>query len=882
MHITKVELENIKSHVDSTFEFFRGTTAITGPNGSGKTTIIEAIAWTIFDLLDYKKDDLLRRGAKKGSARVSFISSLDEREYTAYRDTATGYYIQDPALQLRVADKKEDVTRFLRQHLGVGPGTDLEALFRHAVGVPQGTLTAIFLATPAERKRTFDTLLKVEEYRRAADELIKTQRFIETRIVGLGNTIHKFEGELARADEVNSELKRVRTDSERMSDELRHLRDREKQLAEKLVTFEQGEKAEERARKEKERLKAEAERAEILFNRVENELNDARQAAEKLDAVRPEAELHIAALARLSELERERAERDKLRLGSAKLEAAEFAVQTEAKHIRSEIDQVEKAHVEITSLSRASEVQTATENEISELKEKIAELRSTKQQAAKLDERLEKLRERFASARAELDAARAGAAGAERTTELQARESRIIGELARLRANLERDERFQNEIRSGLCPILSEKCLNIKDGQTLEGFLKDQFTELRSAVGALESEHAALTAELRSAREAEVYAGTLKALEQRCEEIGSEGQQMRAERDELERRTLGLGDLESELRTREEKLAGLGDPRTRIAYLRERLLREPDLRARLTETESNMERLESDRRLFAEQLERYSHVDEQWAAATEKRDRTADLHRTFVAFERAADGLPGREAEFTEVKTSLDLIKDQMAAAEAEYSRVAAGYDRDAHAAARSGHQELQKEIAVAEVRQHNANERQNELERESARLAEIRNSLSAEMAEKERQEKLLETTVFIRDTLKEAAPLVARNYVFHVSVEANLLFRDITGNAERTLKWAEDYGIILEEDGFNRPFQSLSGGEQMAAALSVRLALLKQLSDIRIAFFDEPTANMDAERRENLALQIGQISHFDQLFVISHDDTFEGYMDHEVSLDGK
>ena len=112
-------------------------------------------------------------------------------------------------------------------------------------------------------------------------------------------------------------------------------------------------------------------------------------------------------------------------------------------------------------------------------------------------------------------------------------------------------------------------------------------------------------------------------------------------------------------------------------------------------------------------------------------------------------------------------------------------------------------------------------------------------------------------------------------------MFREITGNAEHTLKWGEDYGIVLEEDGYERPFISLSGGEQMAAALSVRLALLKQLTDIRIAFFDEPTTNMDAERRENLAMQLsGLIKHFDQLFVISHDDTFEGYVDNVVTVE--
>src|SRR6185503_15522207 len=125
MHITKIELENIKSHAHFQQEFGRGTTAIMGENGAGKTTLIEAIAWVLFDLLDYKKDVFLRRGAKKGAAQITFESSKDEREYVVYRDTATGYYIYDPQLKMRIAEKKEEVARFLWQHLGVEAGTDL-------------------------------------------------------------------------------------------------------------------------------------------------------------------------------------------------------------------------------------------------------------------------------------------------------------------------------------------------------------------------------------------------------------------------------------------------------------------------------------------------------------------------------------------------------------------------------------------------------------------------------------------------------------------------------------------------------------------------------------------------------------------------------------
>lgn len=61
-----------------------------------------------------------------------------------------------------------------------------------------------------------------------------------------------------------------------------------------------------------------------------------------------------------------------------------------------------------------------------------------------------------------------------------------------------------------------------------------------------------------------------------------------------------------------------------------------------------------------------------------------------------------------------------------------------------------------------------------------------------------------------------------------------------------------------------------MSAALAVRLALLKVLGQLDIAFFDEPTTNMDAQRRQRLAESITNLRSFEQLFVISHDDTFE------------
>ena len=329
MHITKIELEDIKSHRAATFEFERGTTAITGENGAGKTTIIEAVAWTLFDLLDYKKDDFVRRGAKKGVAKVTFESSKDERQYTVYRDTGTGYYIYDPQLKIRTHEKKEEVTRFLWEHLGVEAGTDLEALFRRAIGVPQGTFTAIFLETATERKKAFDKLLKVEEYRQGAEKLRETSRFIEQKITAVREKIARAEGELARFEIVEDEHKMHEIHRRQLAETLEKLN---AEVAEKSESVKQFEIIETEVNELKfafDKLNAEKVRADILLAQKENERNKARNADEKIKLVAGDYQKHVAAAGKLKELERERAEREKLNAEKQKTENAQISVKSD-------------------------------------------------------------------------------------------------------------------------------------------------------------------------------------------------------------------------------------------------------------------------------------------------------------------------------------------------------------------------------------------------------------------------------------------------------------------------------------------------------------------------------------------------------------------------
>jgi len=143
----------------------------------------------------------------------------------------------------------------------------------------------------------------------------------------------------------------------------------------------------------------------------------------------------------------------------------------------------------------------------------------------------------------------------------------------------------------------------------------------------------------------------------------------------------------------------------------------------------------------------------------------------------------------------------------------------------------------------------------------------------------LSEALDFVRKVIRDAGPYVTHALVQNVSHEAARIFGDILNDHTMRLSWGDDYAISVEQRGSEREFSQLSGGEKAAAAISVRLALLREMSEIRLAFFDEPTAHLDEVRRENLATQITQIRGFGQLFVISHDDAFERETHHVLRV---
>nr|MDQ3328290.1 AAA family ATPase [Chloroflexota bacterium] len=72
MRILRVQLTNVKSYKEVEVRFAHGTNCICGENGAGKTTIVEAIGWALFNSLPYSQEKFRRDGTTAAQVSVLF------------------------------------------------------------------------------------------------------------------------------------------------------------------------------------------------------------------------------------------------------------------------------------------------------------------------------------------------------------------------------------------------------------------------------------------------------------------------------------------------------------------------------------------------------------------------------------------------------------------------------------------------------------------------------------------------------------------------------------------------------------------------------------------------------------------------------------------
>ena len=884
MLITEVKIENIKNHAQAEYRFEPGVTAICGPNGSGKTSIIEAIAWVLFDHLDYNRDDFVRRGAKRGQVAISFRSNADQREYTVTRDTAGGYFVYDIENKVRLVEQKKDVISWLKQQIGVDAGVDLPTLFKTTIGVPQGTFTADFLQSASNRKKTFDQILKVEEYRQASDNLRTTNKHLDSQIHEIEKKLSEAEGELKAYDEIKQRFEIIQSQLETLEAEQKNVLAARTQIEQKVTEL--GELLESLKKQ-----KGLVERAQIKLDITRGNLSSAKesalQARQAADIVAQSASgyaQYLSASQRFSELDQQRATRDALLAKSAKAEHELITTKAQIESATARLHEAEQASEELASLLPKAEAQQTLEQNISELRESRGEASGLRKAVGVLDNELRKLRERYQELQSQLKAIEQHQELAQRAHILEEDSQTITQALAQLRAEVTRDKEMISALASGgICPLISEKCLNLKQGETLDTRFQSGVQTRQLEISQLENSLIENTFTLKKSREAQRLVSQAEVLQRELDALGEEGKVKKSEQEELTKKLEIIGDSEALLKETEAQIAALGNPRARVNALEQTIKRTAEWQTAIAKSEAQATTISVQLDKLKLELESFASLEKILTETTALKIVSEAAYQAYIANEKIADTVSARESEARAMAEELTQIESSLNAATAQQVALEEKYQAGEHQEILQQFNTLRERATQIATQLEHTREQFSKLESQLNYLNEVRERRTEQLAAQAKLAEIKTTTEFIRDTLQKAAPFITEAYLVSVSIEANQLYREITGSFDCTLKWSNDYEINLEERGYYRPFSNLSGGEQMAAALAVRLALLREFSNnLGLAFFDEPTTNMDEDRRKNLAQQIGRITGFNQLFIVSHDDSFENFTDQVLNLGGQ
>lgn len=883
MLITHLSLENFKSYTEERITFQPGTNAIIGSNGAGKSSILEAIGFVLFDHRGAGLASRLREGADSGRVVVGLVSSFDEREYEIERRfnerTTLRYRVHDVELEQVVAEGNDDVQAWIHEHLRVEPTAVLDTLFENTIGVPQGTFTAPFLLPPSQRKGVFDPLLQVDDYQKASDRLRDTVRHLNEGAQALREEMARLEERLLALPGLCAESEALRGSVQALMERSLTLREDLDDATDALTTLDKAEAAVRAAEGRWERARAAVEGRRAMREAAREAVAEAEAARDIVARAREGHAAYAREEARLDALEAQRAERDRLRQEHARVAQGRARTVERLARLSEALQGVAEAEARMAELAPLVARQADLEGALAQAEGAARDLRAAQRQEAQAAEEWRRaqseraaLAERMAQgATLEEELERLRARREEATArEHAAREEHAAAQAER--ARLERQSEALADAALARCPVCEGE-LTPEHRAELLARNRHEMGELAQSIQACSRALNECTRDIRACeREANALQGRLRALPSADDLARAEAEEARRQAALEARRAeaQALAGAPERVEALRGELAALGDPRREHQRCEDRAGQRGRLEAE--ERAARQADEEAGRRLTAldEALGAHEGLDAALTAARTARERYRADHDAYLAHETTARQYDTRRAREKSLAAELAASVAEEERLGEEHRAALAAYDVQEHAGLRARAEGVRQELATCAAQ---LTERRTRLETVGAEVARLREAEVALAASRDRADALQRLTRMIeaiRDWLRKAGPYVTRQLVLQISREASAFYGDIMADHSGRLQWSEDYEVALEVKGQQRSFRQFSGGEQMVAALAVRLALLREISAVDVAFFDEPTAHLDPERRESLAERIMQVKGLAQMFVVSHDDTFE------------
>ncbi|MFQ6032549.1 MAG: chromosome segregation protein SMC, partial [Candidatus Zixiibacteriota bacterium] len=413
MYLSKLEILGFTSFPQKTELIFDDNlTAIVGPNGCGKTNILDAIRWVLGEqrtslLRSNKMEEVIFNGTKDlkplGMAEVSMIIENNKGilpiDYDQVRVTRRLFRSGESEYLLnKVPCRLKDITELF---LDTGMGT-------HAYSVIQPEMVEAILSDRAEERRfLFEEAAGITKYKLRKKEAERKLEYTENDLLRLSDILSEVEKQtnsLRRQKARAERFKRLTDEIKNLEiqisqNEFENLRAKEKELEERLKEFVD---KSQKVKSDLDKEEAEIERVKLEFLEKEKELSalqkkigDSSEASfriEKEISVSQERRSHLEEFIaktkneqeslskRLLAIKKEKEEKkEELRKLALEIKAKEGLCQKEEEELLANDEKLRKMKGEFESLSRdlkeMDEALNKNKNEHENIKTQIGELR---------------------------------------------------------------------------------------------------------------------------------------------------------------------------------------------------------------------------------------------------------------------------------------------------------------------------------------------------------------------------------------------------------------------------------------------------------------------------------------------------------------------------
>jgi exonuclease SbcC len=491
----------------------------------------------------------------------------------------------------------------------------------------------------------------------------------------------------------------------------------------------------------------------------------------------------------------------------------------------------------------------------------------------------------------------------------------ILFQISSLNQRIKDNDKASAQLKTGICPILNSDCQNIGSAnnsakyfdeirsqfeseiENLKNILDNKFSELDSLIVESNSQIEATKYLINLSKETKLntvkYEGEIEILNKSIENINLEFQNILLENNC--EKSKNFDDTVSALHTKNSEL--LSDYKSISSIVKSKKSNQKDIEKELINRQKLIDNIDkqigdninitknfeteiqSVNTIIAELEENFKDLDElktEREHIDEMMKSIVENHDKYIEFSKLADQKNTilKEKKSTE-KSIISDEKDEEKQ-RVQLAKLQGDFDTETLKKLTTQKENIKTETAEIEKSIINLSKEISIIESNIERVANkkieadaLRNTIGA-------LNKKYELVELFRANLNEMGKIVASRIIERISILATERYRNISSKND-SIRWNADgknytVQLVSGADPSNpRNFDLLSGGEQVSVALAIRSALSSELTSSHFAIFDEPTINLDIERKKALADTLpDMLRSAKQAIIVTHDDIFE------------